>query len=573
MKYSFVGLTMMVVILFTSCNSCNLTKNQEEEQTATIDETAMIKEELEAREDFVSDSSIFFTDTTETYFKNIDIKKDILYEDISNSVFDFYKQNNFSSRWLYQERATELFDSYLEVLDSSKNYGFNPDTYAYSKLKESVKKLYATKPKTDDIAKLDKRITASFMLFATHISNGRITQPVAEKHIWRTYQDNVDKVMLLLKITDKEDLVKTIEVLHPNNEYYKKLREKLAEINAKTEESYHQFKINLSDFKIGYKNNNIKLLRENLEKRGYTFVQDSIQNTVDAELIEVIKRFQREQNLTDDGRPGRTTLKYLNITNREMKRLLILNMERLRWLNKDFGKEYLTVNIPQYKLFAINDDKIELEMRVIVGSDYTPTPIFIDSIAYIEFRPTWTVPRSIIRKEMIPKMAKDATYYTRKGFVITENGKQINPETVNWSDKSVYRRNFVFVEQPSKTNALGLVKFIFPNNLNIYLHDTPTAYLFKRDDRALSHGCIRLSEPEKLATYLLRKNEKWNSEKVKQAMQSGKPKNRVYLKEKVLVQLLYLTAIVIDDKVVISNDIYNLDKYQLEILDKDYGLL
>nr|WP_254425464.1 L,D-transpeptidase family protein [Capnocytophaga sp. oral taxon 864] len=206
-----------------------------------------------------------------------------------------------------------------------------------------------------------------------------------------------------------------------------------------------------------------------------------------------------------------------------------------------------------------------------MGRAQSSTPIFTDSIRSIEFRPTWSVPQSIIRKEMIPQMLlqEDPERYKNRGYTMYENGKVIDPLEVDWTNPLVHKRAFYFVEAPSERNSLGLVKFLLNNNMSIYLHDTPSKYLFEREQRALSHGCVRVQNPSQLAYYLL-KNEgdgkSWTEEKVKDFMNNNKRNQyRVKLNTKYMINILYYT-ISVDKKgeATIKNDIYDLDNEQLK---------
>lgn len=558
--------TILIIIITTIFYSCNSKKSIE---NLSVIDLKNIQEEIKKREDFKSSEAINLNDTLKSSYKNLEIKDNRFKKSILKEVEKFYKRNNYKTRWIYTQNTTPLLDSYLEVLEYSKNYGLNPENYLFTKLKAIKKRVNSSLLPADSTGFADKQITASFLLFAKHLIEGRIVNLDANNKIWRKKPTDKDEIELLAKVTDNEDLLVAIETLHPRFRVYKRMRKRLEEIiTNKNKIEYHQFTLkNLDEFKLGYSNDKILLLRENLEKRG--FKTDTLSTQVDSNLVAVIKKFQKTKGIKEDGLPSNKTLYYLNLNLDKEKELLMLNMERIRWLNKDFGKEFIVVNIPEYKLFVYKNDSLSLEMDVIVGSEYNATPIFSDRLEYIEFRPTWTVPQSIIRKEMIPKLKADPTYYSRKGFTIYENNKAVNPSKINWRDKSISKRYFTFVEKPSSKNSLGLVKFIFPNNLSIYLHDTPTDYLFKREDRALSHGCVRVSKPDVLAEFLLKDKPSWSLKKVQDAMYNGKPKNRVFLDKEVFVQLVYITAYIDEtDKLRLTNDVYGFDKLQLETLKK-----
>ena len=196
------------------------------------------------------------------------------------------------------------------------------------------------------------------------------------------------------------------------------------------------------------------------------------------------------------------------MTPKKERDLLLLNMERLRWQNKDLGEDYILVNIPEYVLRLFHKDSLVFSTRVVVGNPQTPTPIFSDSLHYVEFRPTWSVPQSIIQKEMIPNIISsgDSLKYAKRGYKLYENNKEIDPSQVNWKEEGIKKRVFYFVEDPSERNSLGLVKLYFI----IYEHLSARYAFqssFERTQRTYSHGCVRVQSPDKFAHYLLNRSE------------------------------------------------------------------
>lgn len=534
----------------------------------TKEDKKELTEKIKAREEFKTPEAILLIDTTRASFDSLQIYNTHLSEKIEQKVYEFYLQNGFKTRWLYTEDHNKLFDSYLKVLSGVEDFGMNPETYHYTKLKEAEKQLYATMPSKLQITEFDKKITASFLLLARHMIAGRVQNFSEGKKIWRNTVNDKNDIELLLKVTEEEDLERAMNTLHPDHVYYVRLHKMLRQLNNDTlPDTVKQFVFeHPKDVKPGYRDEKVAYLRENLARKGFETRGRGVQiDSVDTNLIETVARFQKSMNIEIDSIPGRRTLYYLNMTKEQKKNLVILNMERIRWFNKDFGDNYILVNIPQYKLFVFRDDKLVKEMNVIVGSQYTSTPVFSEILEYIVFRPTWTVPQSIIQREMLHKLRRNPNYYTKKGFTIYENGRAINPNNVNW--KKTKGRRFRFVQQPSPSNALGLVKFMMPNNLSIYLHDTPTDHLFSRKDRALSHGCVRIEFPDDLAATLLEGQDDWNLEKVRKAMYSGKSQYRVNLAKKYEVELVYVTAWVDENNIFrVANDIYGHDQTQLQEL-------
>lgn len=558
LKYSIYLLLFLLTVACTQQRHSEMTKEEKQELT----------QEIKAREEFKSPEAISLADTTKASFDTLKVYNTHLSEKIEEKVYRFYTQNNFKTRWLYTDEHTELFDSYLSVLEKVADFGMNPATYHYEGLKNAAKQLYSTTHTTSEVTKLDKQITASFLLLARHMIAGRVQNFSTGKKIWRNTVNDKNAIELLLKVTEKEDLEHTMNILHPDHVYYGRMRKMLRQLNKDTlPDTIKQFIFEQpKDVTVGYRDSKVALLRENLALKGFETRKDGVLlDSVDLQLKETIAKFQKAMNIEADSIPGRRTMYYLNMTKEQKKNLVILNLERIRWFNKNIGPDYIIVNIPEYKLFVFRDNNLVKEMNVIVGAEYTSTPIFSEILEYIEFRPTWTVPQSIIRKEMIPKLRRNPNYYTKRNFKIYEKGKVINPSSVNW--KKTRGRVFHFVQQPSASNALGLVKFMMPNNLSIYLHDTPTDHLFSRKDRALSHGCVRIEFPDELAATLLEGQGDWNLEKVRTAMHSGKSRNRVSLDRKYEVELLYLTAWVDENNIFrVANDIYGHDQSQLQEL-------
>ena len=287
----------------------------------------------------------------------------------------------------------------------------------------------------------------------------------------------------------------------------------------------------------------IARLREKLFLLG-----DLAQNTAspffDAELESAVRNFQERSGLKEDGRLAKRTIEGINTPPAMYIRKILVNMERSRWIPVDMENEYLVVNIPAFHLYVFVQDSVVLSMRVVVGKTMHKTVIFNGDLKYIVFSPYWNVPPAILKKEVLPGIRRDPDY-------LRKNNMEWNGNTVR--------------QKPGPKNSLGLVKFLFPNTYNIYLHDSPAKSLFNEGTRAFSHGCIRLAEPGKLAMYLLREQPEWTESAIDAAMHSGKEKY-VTLKTPVPVYIAYLTAWVDrQGKLNFRDDIYKRDS-QLEAL-------
>lgn len=250
-------------------------------------------------------------------------------------------------------------------------------------------------------------------------------------------------------------------------------------------------------------------------------------------------------------------------------RLLAINLERWRWMPDDLGARHILVNIPAFHLAAREDRRTVLDMKVVVGEPDTEhrTPIFSGEMATVVFSPYWNVPDSIVEGETAPAAARDPSFLERNNIEILRqsNGRSapVDPRSVDWDDESELKQ-LLFRQRPGPGNALGHVKFLFPNPFNVYLHDTPADALFARRGRALSHGCIRLEQPEALAQYVLRDAPEWDDARIQEAMHSGNEKH-VALKEKIPVHIVYFTAWPTEDGSFDTwPDVYGYDAVQRE---------
>jgi murein L,D-transpeptidase YcbB/YkuD len=264
------------------------------------------------------------------------------------------------------------------------------------------------------------------------------------------------------------------------------------------------------------------------------------------------------------------TLAALNVPVRVRIRQIQLNLERYRWLPEEFGPRYIYVNIPDYKLSAYDAGRPVLTMPVVVGEEYdNATPVFADLMTFVVFRPYWNVPERILVREILPRVRKKRSYLTRNDFEVVDakhETRVLNPRRINWS--RVDLRKVRVRQKPGGSNQLGLVKFMFPNQFAIYLHDTPTRNLFNSRKRTLSHGCVWVKKPVELADYVLAGQEGWDETKVRHAMltthsaaRAASPDGQVVtLVRPVPVYIVYLTAFVRDGVLNFRRDPYGKDR-------------
>ena len=279
----------------------------------------------------------------------------------------------------------------------------------------------------------------------------------------------------------------------------------------------------------------------------------------DDALLQAVKNFQRRHGLPESGVIDQKTLAELNVSPRDRLRQIYLNLEKHRWLPEDF-KRAVVVNVPSFELFLIEGGSVKLYSRVIVGrnyvKDFRPTPMLYSRIESITVNPRWYVPVSISTKDILPKVKKNPEYLKRKGFRVFLGEEEIDPLQVDWSQYN--ERNFPFrlVQEPGRRNALGVIKFNFPNPFAVYLHDTPERHLFNHTKRAYSSGCIRVEKARQLAISLL--GEGWNDKRLENLIKSGQTQT-LRVNPPVPIYILYFTAFERNGVLHFREDLYGYD--------------
>jgi murein L,D-transpeptidase YcbB/YkuD len=323
--------------------------------------------------------------------------------------------------------------------------------------------------------------------------------------------------------------------------------------------------------RLGDADPRIAVIAERLAATGDIESAESVGNRLREYLETGVRRFQSRHGLEADGIIGKGTLAAMNVPASERVATLKINLERIRWLADDIEDEMIVVNIAGFEAYLVSGHQPVWSTRVQVGRPYHKTPVFRDEITYIAINPTWTVPYSIATKEMLPKLKKDPTYLASRDFDVKDrNGNIVDSTQIDW--QSLSRGNFPYtlVQRPGPSNALGRVKFMFPNKYAVYLHDTPSKYLFERAGRAFSHGCIRTQNPFDLAELLLAP-QGWDRQRIQETLDSKKLTN-VVLEKPMPVLLVYLTARADPDGTVhFFDDVYERDQRVAEALAKPFS--
>lgn len=464
----------------------------------------------------------------------------------------FYQERNFHPAWIKDKKLTELAYEMRYEIEQAMFDGLNPDDYhlqAINQYFERMEKEESVKTNLD-YATLDLLLTDAFIMLSSHLYLGKVN-PEDLKTAW-----NIQRTAPELRIDERLDnalkeqsIRKSIEELYPSFTIYKKMRDGLRELydfRSKNinypEMSWKLLKLDKS-IKLEDVHNSVPEIRKRLIFWEYLEPYDlENEKLYDSIMESGIKKIQIRHGMIPDGVIGKGTIFALNQSPEELIKTAAVNLERLRWLpDRIKDLELILVNTANFQLDFIQRRDTVLSSKVIVGKSYHSTPQFSAEMSYIVFSPTWTVPNSITRNEIIPSVKKNPNYLVRNNMkILTANGAEISAESIDWGKVNPRTFPYIIRQEPGENNSLGLVKFMFPNKHSVYIHDTPARSLFEREERALSHGCIRIQKPFELAKLLLSFDPNWTDEAIQNAMHLPKEKI-VNLDRKIPVVVLYLT--------------------------------
>lgn len=415
------------------------------------------------------------------------------YEEAQKLYF-FYGNRHFEPLWLQTTDSGDVaFSDHAEqILDVFKNSymeGLNPDDYLTADLS-----LDGISSDPSDMATLETAFSAAAIRYAQNAYGGRLRPRDVSRNIDLT-APQLNGADFLLQLAASDAPADLLVDLSPKHREFMALKELLAaHYNGEREEVVEIPGGSL--LKPGMSDPRVPLLRERL---GVDGMADSL--IYDDMLVAAVEDFQTSKGLLVDGVIGSATVAAFNGGNQASMGEIVANMERWRWMPRDLGDFNVFVNIPEYRLFIYRDGEQEYTTRVVVGKNQHQTPVFSDEIEHVVMNPYWNVPSSIARNEIGPIVARNPGYLNAKNMDLISGGKVINASTVDWSTTSI--NNFRIRQRPGGGNALGQVKFLFPNRHAVYLHDTPSKSLFNRSARAYSHGCVRVHNPMEFADALL----------------------------------------------------------------------
>lgn len=472
----------------------------------------------------------------------------------------WYEGRNFQPIWIEHDQVSKKTEKVIYTLLTAYRDGLKANIYGDAGLATGV-----TSNQPEVLAAFEVKLSNAAVLYGQHLRSGRVQPNNINKELV-IYPDRLSAGTLLDRLAKAEVPATELATLSPQTDRYARLKNHL--LNLKVQEAdggwpaIEEGKV----LKPDMEDERLETLRRRLTISGDLARNAHQGNVYDGELVEAVKRFQARMGLETDGIIGPATLSQLNISVQERIALVELNLERRRWMQADFGEVYVFVNLADQVLKLVKDEKTIHAELVQVGQPYHRTPVFNEQMEYLEFNPYWNVPYSIATKEYLPKLKQNPYVLQSQNIRPLVNGHAVNPGAVPWRSYSRGRFPVRLRQDPGPKNALGRVKFMFPNQFNVYIHDTPSKSKFTKDSRYFSHGCIRLRSPVVLAEKILAMQGVSKS-RIDSILGSGKRKV-VKLKSKIPVHVTYLTAWVNKDgSVHYRRDVYGRDKVLAKALD------
>jgi L,D-transpeptidase YcbB len=485
-------------------------------------------------------------------------------------VPDFYERREFRPAWKKRSSVDDL----LRAIRDSEADGLDPRDYHLIPLERLRRELDAGPTPTPSMrADFDILLTDALVRLGYHVMFGKV-DPERLDSAWNMSRQIIDfePAAIIQRALDSDAIYQAIDSEKPKHPFYKDLKAALAKHRAiKAAGGWPQVPDG-PKLELGMRDERVLLLRRRLIMTGDLVPRSSESTQIfDNALAEAVKVFQRRHGLAAEGTVGPGTLAALNVPVEDRIQQLRVNLERGRWVLHTLGSTFIGVNVAGYHAHYVKDGQMMWQGRAQVGRPYRQTPTFKAEMTYLVFNPTWTVPPTILTKDYLPSLKRDPGYAQRKGLkVIDRAGRVIDPGQVDWSRYSTGNSPYLLRQDAGPRNALGRVKFIFPNDHAVFLHDTPNKTLFDKNERAFSSGCIRVEHAMELAQLLLNNEGGWDRKAIDKVVASGKTRT-VFLHDPIPVLLLYWTAWVgSDGRVNFRHDLYDRDKLVQKGLASDF---
>ncbi len=500
------------------------------------------------------------------------------FSDYAGQVQAFYADRDWEMAWVEGHTPTSQAREMIRLFAASAAKGLDPEDYDGSRWAARVAHLGSASD--EGLAQFDLAMTVTAMRYISDLHIGR----VSPSHFAFGVSVDTKKYdlpqFLTETVVDADDVAKALSQIEPQTQQYRDTIDALARYQAmaakETQTGWQPLPVPAKPLAPGAAYAGLQGLRSRLQLvgdlPGDTPGDPPAGTVYDAPLAEAVRHFQLRHGLANDGRLTSQTVAQLNVPMSIRVHQLEDSLERWRWLSDQYLDAPIQVNLPEFALRAFNPDhSVDFMMKVVVGDSVKEdhqTPVLTEMMRYVVMRPYWTVTTTILKKEIIPHMEKNKGYLEEKNFeIVDRSGKVVNGAGI----EGLEHGGLTVRERPGPKNSLGLVKFMFPNKYNIYLHSTPALQLFDRTRRDFSHGCIRVQDAEKLADWVLRDNPDWTPEKIHDAMENGEDNHIVPLKTPIPVVIFYATALVVQQgpekgQVHFFEDLYGYDKEMEAVL-------
>jgi murein L,D-transpeptidase YcbB/YkuD len=496
--------------------------------------------------------------------------------DVSGDIAKFYEGRGYAPVWVDGVGPTPQAKAVASILQKAAQKGLNPEDYDASKWRTREEALAAAST-PEEIARFDLALSVCLLRYVSALDVGRINP----KHLKFDLDLNHRKTGLpefVAQISESDDITPLLDEVESHEDGYSRTSQALRTYLAlERQDPTGKLPVPEKPVAAGGTYAGMALLMAKLKlvgdlTQGSTLPAGSVK--YEGDVVEAVKRFQLRHALAVTGSLGPETVRQLNVPIADRVRQLQFALERWRWLPHDIATPLIAVNVPAFRLYGFDQPHhIGLKMNVVVGKAMrSETPAFIGNMTYLVFRPDWGVPPTILRREILPPLQKDPAYLSQNGYDLFDpSGKVLNSGNVTPEEIELLRAGKLSVRQrPGPKNALGSVKFMFPNDYLVYLHDTPKTELFSRSRRDFSYGCIRVQHPPALAAWVLQSKPEWTPERIQAAM-NGEKSVQVNLSSPIPVLILYATARVDEDGLVdFYDDIYGHDAKLARALVKGY---
>ena len=479
----------------------------------------------------------------------------------------FYERRGFRPAWSGEAGPGPRAEAMVAAIRGISGDGLNPSDYHLAGIVQVLEEVKANrdagKPfSLGRLADLDLLLTDAFLVCGSHLLSGRLDPETVDPQ-WHASRREGDLADVLENALEGTGIEAALDGLRPAHDGYGCMRQALTRYRALHAAGGWAPVPGGEKLEAGAAGERVRLLSTRLAASGDLDAGSAGGEVFDDILSEAVRRFQRRHGLAADGVVGPKSIEALNVPLEQRIWQLVSNLERWRWLPQDRSRRHILVNIANFELDVVEDNRSVLNMRAIVGRPFRRTPVFSSLMTYLVFNPTWNVPQKLAVQDKLPEMRKDPTYFARMGIKVFQgwgaDAREIDPAGVDWKALDRGRFPYRLRQEPGPLNALGQVKFMFPNKYNVYIHDTPSRELFSQPQRDFSSGCIRTEKPLELAVYLLAEDPAWDRGRIAAAVASGREQT-VTLPRPIPVHLLYWTAWAEENgEIQFRRDIYDRD--------------